>query len=275
MRFFGVRGSTACQGGDIARYGGNTSCVSVEVPGHAPIMLDIGTGARYFGAGYPVDRPFRGTCLLSHPHWDHIQGLPFFPPLLRSADTHIDIYAPVQTDGTTVAEVVSQMLRPPLFPVGLADLRGSVDFHSIGNSEFTVGEVSVTSRLIPHLGNTCGFRLEWNGHSVAYLSDHQQPGVDVYTTTDNVRELCEGVDLLIHDAQYTRPEFEQRSTWGHCTSDYAVWVASECHVRTLALFHHDPTHTDDVIDAMVEAANAASGDVTVIAAREGLRYRFE
>ena len=97
------------------------------------------------------------------------------------------------------------------------------------------------SRLIPHVGTTCGYRVTWNGASVAYLSDHQQPGIDVFEMSDGARELCEGVDLLIHDAQYTPEEFAVKSTWGHCTVEYAVWLAAECGVKTLALFHHDPT----------------------------------
>lgn len=238
-------------------------------------MFDIGTGARYFGAEFVVGEVFNGTCLLSHAHWDHIQGLPFFPPMLRCTQSTLKVYAPAQEDGTTVGEVVKQMLRPPLFPVGLDDFPGDVSFHSVRNDDFDIGELRVKSRLIPHLGNTCGYRLEWNGHSVAYLSDHQQPGIDVYSTTDNVRELCDGVDLLIHDAQYTRREFEHRSNWGHCTVDYAVWVARECGARNLALFHHDPTHTDDAIDEFTAVAQASAPDVNVMAAREGLRVVVE
>ncbi len=129
--------------------------------------------------------------------------------------------------------------------------------------------------MVPHLGNTCGYRLDWNGYSVAYLSDHQQPGIDVYTTTDNVRELCDGVDLLIHDAQYTRPEFEHRSNWGHCTVEYALWIAQECGVRNLGLFHHDPTHSDDAMDEIESAAQLCGGVVNVFAAREGSRFAIE
>lgn len=269
-----MRGSTACHGGDTVRYGGNTSCVAVEVPQHDPIMFDIGTGSRYFGAKFTGEL-FRGICLLSHAHWDHIQGLPFFPPLLRSASNRLDIYAPSQADGTTLSRVVDQMLRPPLFPVGIDSLPGAVAFHAVADTDFEIGDIKVKSRLIPHLGNTCGYRLDWNGRSVAYLSDHQQPGVDVYTTTANVRELCDGVDLLIHDSQYTRTEFEQRSDWGHCTVDYAIWIAGECGARNLALFHHDPTHTDDAIDEIVAAAHVRGGPVNVFAASEGLRFTIE
>ena len=270
ITFHGVRGSTPCHGNDVARYGGNTSCVSVDVPGHQPIMFDLGTGARYFGVDWPADVPFDGTCLLSHLHWDHIQGLPFFTPVLRPGG-RLHLHSPAQPDGTPVAEVFDRMLCPPLFPIGVDDLPGEVLFTEHGDEEFELGEVQVMSRLIPHLGNTLGFRLSWGGASVAYLSDHQQPGVDVYEATENVRQLVQGVDLLIHDAQYTRPEFEQKSNWGHCTIEYAVWLALECNVGTLALFHHDPMHDDDQLDSLVAQANErAGGEITVIGAREGL-----
>lgn len=245
--------------------------MSVAVPGHDPILLDIGTGARYFGMGWPDDRVFRGTCLLSHLHWDHVQGLPFFAPLLRDG-AHLDVYAPKQDGEFTAAEIMEASLRPPLFPIGLADFPGTVTFVEAADEDFTIGDVKVMSRLIPHRGNTCGYRLEWNGASVAYLSDHQQPGVGVFDATDNARELCNGVDVLVHDAQYTPDEFRERSDWGHCTVEYAVWLAVECGVGTLVMYHHDPGHDDDQIDRFVAEANAqaAGTDVKVIGAREGL-----
>jgi phosphoribosyl 1,2-cyclic phosphodiesterase len=262
----------------VARYGGNTSCVSVGVPGHDPILLDLGTGARYFGCAFPSDRSFRGTCLLSHAHWDHIQGLPFFPPILRDDGAVLTIYAPQQDadhchpslgDGS-IGDVVASMLRPPLFPVGIDAFPGAVEFRSIGPSEFLLGEVRVMARLVPHIGNTLGYRLEWGGRSLAYLSDHQQPGLDDFSITDEVGELCAGVDLLIHDAQYTRAEFEYRSTWGHSTVDFAVSVGQQCGVKTLALYHHDPTHTDDQIDRLVAMAGMCAPEIEVLGAREGL-----
>jgi len=232
-------------------------------------MFDLGTGARYFGIERP-DETFDGICLLSHLHWDHIQGLPFFTPVLRSGG-RLHLHTPRQSDGSSVAEIVGQMLCPPMFPIRLDDLAGDLSFTEHGDEEFELGEVQVMSRLIPHIGDTLGFRLSWGGASVAYLSDHQQPGVDVYEATDNARELCRGADLLIHDAQYTRPEFEQKPHWGHCTIEYAVWLALECDVGTLALFHHDPLHDDDQLDRVVaDQIERVGGRLTVIGAREGM-----
>lgn len=268
-----MRGSTPCHGPDIVRYGGNTSCVHVDVPGHDPILLDLGTGARTFGAAWPTDVDFDGTCLLSHLHWDHVQGLPFFPPILR-ANGRLQLYGPRQDDGRSIGQVIDATLCPPLFPVGVADLPGEIAYHEVADDEFAIGDVRVISRLVPHLGATLGYRLEWGGRSVVYISDHQQPGVDVYDAPDAVRELCDEADVLIHDAQYTRPEFAQKSTWGHCTIDFAVWLAHECSVGTLVLYHHDPAHDDDRLDELSRYAASLCRRVRVVSAQEGRTIRF-
>jgi phosphoribosyl 1,2-cyclic phosphodiesterase len=271
VTFFGVRGSTPCHGDNIARYGGNTSCVAVSVPGEPPLFFDLGTGARYFGARQPQDGTFRGTCLLSHLHWDHTQGLPFFAPLLHDG-AELDVYAPVQEDGRTVAEVIAAVIRPPLFPITIEQLPGTARFHDTGDSEFSIGGIRVMSRLVPHIGPTLGYRIEWQGRSVTYLSDHQQPHDGSFSLSDGARELAEGTDLLIHDSQYTNPEFGQKATWGHCTIDYAVWLAQHCNVRRLALFHHDPTRSDAALDELARCATSAGEQrgLDVFAAYEGL-----
>jgi phosphoribosyl 1,2-cyclic phosphodiesterase len=272
VTFHGVRGSTPCDGEELARYGGNTSCVSLDIPEHLPLLFDLGTGLRYYGLGYDADEPFQGSCLLTHLHWDHIQGLPFFTPLLRDG-ANLEVYAPAQPDGRALDDILGACLCPPTFPISLEAFPGNVDFRGVADDDFRIDDdVEVMSRLIPHVGTTCGYRVTWNGATVAYLSDHQQPGVDVFEMSDNARQLCEGVDLLIHDAQYTPEEFRLKSTWGHCTVEYAVWLAAECGVKTLALYHHDPTHGDDVIDHFVDKANAHCGGsgLEVIGAREGL-----
>ncbi|MGB8858267.1 MAG: MBL fold metallo-hydrolase [Ilumatobacteraceae bacterium] len=271
VTFFGVRGSTPCHGDDITRYGGNTSCVAVDVPGEPPLFFDLGTGARYFGRTMPQDGTFRGTCLLSHLHWDHTQGLPFFSPLLQEGSV-LDVYAPAQDDGRSVAEVIGTVIRPPLFPVTIDQLPGTVRFHDTSDDSFQVGGIKVMSRLVPHVGPTLGYRIEWHGRTIAYLSDHQQPYDGSFTISDGAREIAEGADLLIHDSQYTNHEFERKATWGHCTIDYAIWLAEHCGVGRLALFHHDPSRTDLALDEVARCAVAAgkTRGVEVFAASEGL-----
>ncbi len=279
VTFHGVRGSTACNGEDVARYGGNTSCVSLRVPGHDPVLFDLGTGLRYFGLAQPSDVAFRGSCLLTHLHWDHVQGLPFFTPLLRDG-AELDVYAPPPGDGDTVADVMARTIKPPLFPVPLDALPGTIRFHDVGDHEFTIDgrsgddshPIDVMSRYVPHVGPTCGYRVTWNGRTVSYLSDHQQPSDGSFAATPGALELCQGADVLIHDAQYTAAEFARKNTWGHCMVEYAVWLAGEAGVRTLVLFHHDPAHDDEMVDVLAANANAAGRrrGFDVLAAREGL-----
>ena len=126
---------------EIIRYGGNTSCVSLDIPGHKPVLFDLGTGLRYFGQHLPLDEPFPATCLLSHLHWDHIQGLPFFKPLLRDG-SDIRIYAPVQDGDLTVEEVFADTIKPPLFPIHFSMLPGMIEFHEVWDDEFTLGDES-------------------------------------------------------------------------------------------------------------------------------------
>lgn len=269
VTFYGVRGSCPCPSDANRRYGGNTACVALEVANEPPIVLDLGTGLRVFGETQPLDGSFRGSALLTHIHWDHVQGLPFFPPADR-VGAEFDIYGPPQEEGT-LGEVFGNFMRPPYFPVHFSDLRGAIRFHDVGEDDISIGNAKVRVRLIPHTGPTVGYRVEWDGASVAYVSDHQAP-LTLDTVSDSVLELCDGVDLLIHDSQYRPDEFALKAHWGHCTIDYAMLVAREAGVRRLAMFHHDPAHDDQEMDRLSREA-AACGALTgleVICSYEGL-----
>lgn len=283
IEFFGVRGSTPCSCPTTAGIGGNTSCVTIRVDDETPIICDLGTGLRYLGCRLDEDRvrlngsavPFEGTALVTHLHWDHVQGLPFFLPLLR-AGAQLTVVAPEQDEGTTLADAIGAFVSPPLFPVDLSELPGSIEFHETSSGSFDVGSATVTCTSVTHCGPTNAYRIEANGTSVVYISDHQQPADQPTFVPDSVLELCRDADVLIHDAQYDAEEFETRATWGHSTYDYAAEVARQSGVRTLVLFHHDPTHGDDwVANAVVEAQKTAGPDVEVVAASEGLTMSVE
>ena len=268
VTFHGVRGSTPCHGPDTAKYGGNTSCVSVEAEGQRPILLDLGTGLRYFGQQYTAstNAPLDAVALVTHLHWDHIQGFPFFGPILQDG-ARLELFGPQQEDGTSFMRSVSNAIRQPTFPVELHDLRGKFEFHDVADNDFMIDGFSVKSRLVPHIGPTVGYRIEFGGKSIAYISDHQQPLDGSFTLPEGVRELAQDVDLLIHDSQYTMAEFEIKKTWGHCTSEFAIGIGSACNARRVALYHHDPDRTDGELDSLNPCD--ATGITEVFVAREG------
>lgn len=311
VTFFGVRGSCPCASEQHRRFGGNTSCVLVTIPGEDPIVCDLGTGLRPLGealiAGHspsctevgpaggvpiavtrpaapgagaapgegvlmPGRDPLRVHALLTHLHWDHILGLPFFRPL-EDRRTRVDVYGPSQPEGS-LPDVLGQLVHPPFFPVHLADLRGEMGFTPVvAGDRFVLGSATVRVGAVPHAGITVGFRIEAGGRSLAYVSDHQAP-LDLETVPDSVLELCDGADLLIHDAQYSREQFAGKSDWGHSTTGYAVRVAAEAGASRLALFHYDPSHTDDVVEReLLEAREDPSAGRLdeILAAAEGLR----
>lgn len=276
VTFYGVRGSTPCPCDANGRYGGNTACVAVTAEGMDPILLDLGTGLRFFGLTQVHDGSFRASALLSHLHWDHVQGLPFLTPALHPG-SRLVVHGPRQEDGRSLEDAFDVFMSPPYFPVRLIDLPGVVSFREVSGEVFELERATVTAREVPHIGPTLGFRIELDGLVVVYLPDHQQPGCGSTNVAPAVLELCAGADLLIHDAQYTTAEFPAKAHWGHCTIDYAVEVAAQAGVKTLALFHHDPSHHDELIDSVLgHAARLAArrGVGEVIAASEGLSLSY-
>lgn len=270
VAFFGVRGSCPCPSEHNRRYGGNTACVALSAAGEAPIIFDLGTGLRAFGEGQPLDGSFEGNALVSHIHWDHVQGLPFFPPADR-VGARLDVYGPPPGE-IGLEQAIDGLIRPPYFPVTLGQLRGTYNFHEVYNAELHMGSADVMVRPVPHCGPTVGYRVSLHGRVVTYISDHQAPR-DLTSVDPGVLELARNADLLIHDAQYTPEEFAEKADWGHCTMQYALGVAQRSGARRLALFHHDPAHSDERLDAIVEELAKASGAAgpEVIGAYEGLR----
>jgi ribonuclease BN (tRNA processing enzyme) len=244
--------------------------VTVEEPGDDPLILDLGTGLRLLGEHQPSDGSFRGNALITHLHWDHVQGLPFFAPVDRPG-AQLDVYGPDQVEGP-LSEVFGGFMRPPYFPVHFSELRGEIRFHDVSDDMLSLGSAKVRVLPVPHCGPTVGYRVEVGGQRLAYVSDHQAPAT-LDRVDQSVLELCDGVDLLIHDAQFTTEEFREKSHWGHSTIEYAVLVAREAGAKRLALFHHDPAHGDEVMDRLADEASclgAAAGIQEVLAATEGL-----
>jgi phosphoribosyl 1,2-cyclic phosphodiesterase len=267
VSFYGVRGSTPCACTSMARIGGNTSCVVIEREGEDPIVCDSGTGLRFYGLGLGTDH-FDGTVLISHLHWDHVQGLPFFPQILNDKST-VEIVGPSERD-MSFREALFGFVRPPYFPVNLDALASRLSFNDLWNESFTVGSATVTARSVPHNGRTNGYRIEWDDLSIAYIPDHQEPenGTDI---APGVLELVDGVDLLIHDSQFTPELLAARGNWGHCTPRYAAHVADTGGAKALAMFHHDPLHDDDDVDALLAEAQTWDTSCEIVAAAEGMK----
>ncbi len=276
LSFHGVRGSTPCSSPELARFGGNTSCVSIHCDGHVPIVFDLGTGLRPWGSDLAEEPDLEIHALVSHLHWDHIQGLPFFLPLHRP-DTTMHVYGPGHLD-ETMGAAFDRFMAPPFFPIHFDDLLSTIEFHHDDGAEFMIGDAVVRSAPVPHTGLTHGYRVTFGGVSIAYVPDHQQPLDDPTWVAPQVLDLCSDVDVLIHDAQFTASEFGPRSNWGHCTIDYALEVAAQSRVRKLVLFHHDPAHDDDLLDQMrndILDRAYSRGIESVVTAAEGMKLMVE
>jgi phosphoribosyl 1,2-cyclic phosphodiesterase len=274
VTFYGARGSCPCSGERYRRYGGNTASVLVRTDGGETIVLDLGTGLRELGVAISSDHPaggppVRATALLTHLHFDHIFGLPFYGPL-RHQDSVLEVYGPRQPTGT-IGDALCDLVQPPFFPIPLQSLLADMRFRELGDGdEFAIGDAKIQARLVPHPGPTLGYRIDVDGQSLAYLPDHQQP-VPGGAIDESVLQLCRDADLLVHDAQYTEFEMSHKPHWGHSTVDFAVDLAVRSGVGQLVLFHHDPSHDDAALDEMLEkaCALAAPHGLSVSSAREG------
>lgn len=277
VRFWGVRGSIPSPGPETARIGGNTSCVEIDPGDGAPVILDAGTGLRRLGAALMAQRARAGehphveaTLLLSHVHWDHIQGLPFFAPLYVPG-TALHVVAGAST--TRVDAALAAQMRKPWFPVELDDVAARLSYADVREgARFRAGAASVTAARGNHPDAVWAYRIEHHGRSIVYATDTEH-----YACVDpKLERLARGADVLIYDAQYLPDEYAGRKGpsrlgWGHSTWEAGVALARAAGVSQLVLFHHDPTRTDDEVLAIEAAAREAlGGDGVVLAAREGL-----
>lgn len=264
LALLGVRGSTPAPGGEFVRYGGHTSCVAVLRDGeNTPVLvLDAGTGLRGLG-GLLGGAPFSGSILLSHLHWDHVQGLPFCPAVDHLAST-VDLYLPAADSGVAPADLLARAMSPPHFPIGPDGLNGRWRFLRSRSGCGVIEGYAVTFAEITHRGGlTYGIRVEGDGVAVAYLPDHAPA-----EGSESAETLAEGVDLLLHDGQYLEPEWATARAYGHATVDDAIQFAKRCGARRLVLTHHAPGRTDDALDALARAC-AKYGPQSVEVARQG------
>ena len=275
VTFCGVRGSTPAPGADYLRYGGHTSSVAFSRDEQSPpdLVVDAGTGLTAVTT-LLGGRPYDGSILLGHLHWDHTHGLPFFAAGTTQG-SRVEVYLPEQ--GSSAEQVLEGCFSPPHFPVVPSQLGGGWSFHGLDEGRHQVEGYDVLARDIPHPGGRClGYRVSLGGANVAYVSDHNPtawgPGPDgLGARHDNVLELAHGADVMIHDAQHRAAQFPDVAFLGHASPEYCVELAREARVRTLVLFHHAPDRSDDEIDEILaDARRLAGADLTVHAAYEGL-----
>ena len=265
VEFLGVRGSTAAPGPDFVGYGGHTSCLAVTAEGadRPSLVLDAGTGLRSLTFRLR-DQAYDGAILLSHLHWDHVQGLPFFAAGDR-ADARVDVYVPAQ-DGLSGRDLLAQSMSPPAFPISPEGLKGRWSFSSLAAGTCEVEGFSVTAVDVRHKGGrTFGYRVEDALGSVGYLPDHA-PDAGCSAV---LREVLGGLDVLVHDAQFLEGERPLAVDYGHSTVEDAVALAVECGVPSLVLFHHAPTRSDAALDRIAAWAPGLAEGLTVRVAREG------
>jgi phosphoribosyl 1,2-cyclic phosphodiesterase len=267
VRFWGVRGSVAVSGPQVAKTGGNTSCIEVTSQGER-LILDAGTGLRALGDELMKSGPARATMLFSHLHWDHVQGFPFFTPAYHPL-SELKLYGPGDGGDVALRDVLDKQMSPPSFPVPLAAMKSRMSFGAArAGARFEVGPFAITPFEVPHPQGCLSYRIEANGASFVFMTDVE---LDVSQLAPIAR-FIEGADALVLDAQYTPDEYAgkigpPKKGWGHSTMIDAAKVAAAADVKRLFLFHHDPAHNDDFVEGMAERARQEFDRADV--AREG------
>ena len=274
MTFWGIRGTLPRPGPDTVRYGGNTSCVSLEFPRGHLFVFDAGSGIKIL-ADHLMARGGRleGKIFISHPHWDHINTLPFFTPLYVPGN-EFDILGP--SHGTTkMRDLVSAQMDGVFFPITMRDFGATIDFHDLHEGHFEFDDIAVDTMLLAHPGNCLGYRVNYNGRSICYITDNELfPESTEYYSAEYEQRLLDFVrdsDVLIMDATYFDDEYESKTGWGHSCVSKVADFAHRAGSKKLYLFHHDHGHDDDAIDRKVGIAHdlLKSSTTEVVSPTEG------
>ena len=303
IKFWGVRGSIPCPGPKTMKYGGNTACIELRFPEvNRLIIIDAGSGIRELGnfmmANDFKKGPITTDIFLTHTHWDHIMGFPFFTPIYVPGST-IRIHGPVSFEGDTLEKVVGGQLTYRYFPVRQAELAAKIEYLDLKEGEFDLGDgITVTAKYLNHPVLCLGYRFTYRGKTICtaydtepfhnvFCTNPEDPSYDEGMATEGelvaqeqngvLAQFFSGADLLVHDTQYTQEEYTARFLgWGHSPFEHAVAAAKQAGVKSLALFHHDPMRTDDQIDALAEkyCAPAGQGTTEIFFAREGVELEI-
>lgn len=287
IKFWGTRGSIPSPGFSTIKYGGNTPCVELESNNGDLLILDCGSGLRVLGNDLLKRRkPIEASILLSHTHWDHIQGFPFFKPFFFPGNK-FNLYGPKDT-GQRIQDVLEGQMEHRYFPITLNMMASKLEFYELKEEALNIGKFEINIHYMNHTSLTLGFKIVEENKSICYCTDTEPHSV--YLENDesidkkdqqhfvhhgdrSFVEFVKNSELLIVDAQYTKEEYETKKGWGHSTIDYVVMVAMMAQVKRLCLFHHDPEHDDKMIDGFVEHSKRIiekhGGNLEIFAATEG------
>ena len=303
IKFWGVRGSIPCPGPHTVRYGGNTSCIEVRLPEMGRlIIIDAGSGIRELG-NYLMTHdlpkgPIHTDIFLSHTHWDHIMGFPFFNPG-HVPTTKLKIYGPVALEGDSLEEIMAGQMTYRYFPIREVELAADIQYIELKEDRLDLGDgLILTTKYLNHPILCLGYRFEYQGKTFCtaydtepfrnlFPADPDDPAYDELMAAEGqlvaeeqnraVEKFIAGADLLVHDSQYTRQEYEPAKVgWGHSPLEHACESAGRAAVKELALFHHDPMHTDDQLDELekIHGQPGRYGDTRIFIAREGMEIEL-
>lgn len=288
VKFWGVRGSIPTPGPTTVRYGGNTACVELRHKDNL-FILDAGSGLRLLGKELlKINSAIKASIFISHMHWDHIQGIPFFTPAFIPGNKFIFFGA--EESDSELANILAKQMDPTYFPIELGDMRSKLEFRRLFEGSHEIDGIRVETIFLNHPGQVLGYRFYFDDKSIVYISDNEPfapllgpvfngngyKGETFIGEDGNGKliDFIEGADLLIHDAQYTPEEYQSHITWGHSPYDYTVNIGLNAGVKKLFLFHHDPLHDDEQVDDILKEARGIvgkrSGSMEVFAASEGM-----
>lgn len=252
ITFWGVRGSVAAPGKKTVRFGGNTACVEIESAG-TRIICDAGTGIRPLGIDLMrrvKGRSINAHILISHLHWDHYMGLPFFKPLFQKKNSFV-IGGPI-SGGLEFKDALSGAMKPPYFPIPISAMPADIDFKTIDENPFTIGDINVLPHLVNHPGGALGWRFEFeNGRSLVHVTDNEPDGG---VCDEKALKWMDGADILIHDAQYSPQNYKTHRGWGHSPYSYPLMLAKKAGIKKVFLFHFDPEDTDAHLSKVLKDA---------------------
>ena len=269
IKFWGVRGSIACPTPRHIAFGGNTSCIEVSMGGQR-VILDAGAGLRELGHWFLKKNVKKATMLLTHTHWDHINGFPFFSPAFRK-DRQFTIMAGHLNELGGVQKILAGQMSQPTFPVPLDMMGSKMDFEDFTYGDtFNLGKgIKVITTPLNHPDGATGYRIEYRGKAMCYITDTEHV---IGKPDEKVLEIIEGADLVIYDSTYTDKEFPNRVGWGHSTWQEGVRLCQSANVKTLAIFHHDPDHEDLFMEQLERLARMTWNGAVV--AREHMRFNL-